>query len=63
MKFNDRLSDLMVKHMRMGGEKDKVEALIVCAHLISSHENTLKGKIQDVSSALRSVLQDPSAKV
>uniref|UniRef100_A0A0K8STS1 HEAT repeat-containing protein 7A n=1 Tax=Lygus hesperus TaxID=30085 RepID=A0A0K8STS1_LYGHE len=62
--FSDRLGDLLIKHLRMGSEKDKIESLIVSAHLISGSDNILQTRINsEITSAVRSTMQDPSIKV
>lgn len=62
--FCDRLGDLLIKHLRMGNEKEKIESLIVSAHLISGTDNILLARINsEITSAVRSTLQDSSLKV
>lgn len=47
----------------MGNEKEKVESLIIISHLISGNDNILGSRMNEITSAVRSVLQDPSIKV
>ncbi|XP_014251764.1 maestro heat-like repeat-containing protein family member 1 isoform X2 [Cimex lectularius] len=61
--FPERLGDLLIKHLRMGNERDKIEALIVCSHLILGSNEVLGQRVNEITSAIRGVLQDPSLKV
>ncbi|KAK9509950.1 hypothetical protein O3M35_004832 [Rhynocoris fuscipes] len=61
--FGEKLCDLVLKHLRMGNEKEKVESLIIISHLISGNDNVLGSRMNEITSAVRSVLQDPSIKV
>ncbi|XP_073987076.1 maestro heat like repeat family protein c11.1 isoform X1 [Rhodnius prolixus] len=61
--FGEKLCDLVLKHLRMGNEKEKVESLIIISHLISGNDNILGSRMNEITSAVRSVLQDPSIKV
>lgn len=61
--FTERLTDLLLKQMKMGNEKEKVESLIVTAHLISGSEKILESRMHEIIPAMANLLNDPSLKV
>uniref|UniRef100_A0A1B6DAP1 Maestro heat-like repeat-containing protein family member 1 n=1 Tax=Clastoptera arizonana TaxID=38151 RepID=A0A1B6DAP1_9HEMI len=63
MHFADRISALIIKQLSSSSERDKVEGLIVSAHLLSGTENVLKHRIPDIITPLRSLLTINSARV
>lgn len=61
--FTERLTDLLLKQMKLGSEKEKVECLIVTAHLISGSDKILENRLHEIIPAMTILLSDSSVKV
>ncbi|XP_054283514.1 maestro heat-like repeat-containing protein family member 1 [Macrosteles quadrilineatus] len=61
--FPQRTADLLVRQLSSGSEKERVEALIVAAHLLSGSENVLQPRVQDITAALRLLLTCNSVRI
>ncbi|RZF41045.1 hypothetical protein LSTR_LSTR002677 [Laodelphax striatellus] len=59
----DRLTDHLLRNLNNSSDRDRVEGLIVTAHLLSGTENALQPRLPDVVSALRSLIPNQSMKV
>lgn len=61
--FPERMADILVKQLTTGFERERVEALIVAAHLLSGSENVLQRRVSDITTALRLLLPNNSVRV
>ncbi|XP_039279255.1 maestro heat-like repeat-containing protein family member 1 isoform X2 [Nilaparvata lugens] len=61
--FRDRLTDHLLRNLNNNSDRDRVEGLIVTAHLLSGTENALLPRLPDIVTALRSLIPNQSMKV
>ncbi|XP_046676920.1 maestro heat-like repeat-containing protein family member 1 isoform X2 [Homalodisca vitripennis] len=61
--FPERMADVLVKQLTTGSEKERVEALVVAAHLLAGSENVLQPRVHDITIAMRLLLSVNSVRI
>uniref|UniRef100_A0A1B6KA60 Maestro heat-like repeat-containing protein family member 1 n=1 Tax=Graphocephala atropunctata TaxID=36148 RepID=A0A1B6KA60_9HEMI len=61
--FPERMADVLVKQLTTGSEKERVEALVVAAHLLAGSENVLQPRVHDITVAMRLLLPVNSVRI